>query len=85
MLILFKVRSDHDNLMRAICDSNDILSDAELGIVFSSLVSSHALTCTNEKYKSMEDRKLAMGLDGNEVGRVLMGEGERWSQVLAGM
>ncbi|KAJ9117153.1 hypothetical protein QFC20_000296 [Naganishia adeliensis] len=79
------VRSDHDNLMRAICDSNDILSDAELGIVFSSLVASHALTCTNEKYKSMEDRKVAMGLDGNEVGRVLMGEGERWSQVLAGM
>ncbi|KAJ9097670.1 hypothetical protein QFC21_004707 [Naganishia friedmannii] len=79
------VRADHDNLIRAICDSNEILSDAELGLVFSSLVSSHALTCTNEKYKAMEDRKVAMGLDGNEVGRVLMGEGERWSQVLAGM
>ncbi|KAJ9123931.1 hypothetical protein QFC22_000722 [Naganishia vaughanmartiniae] len=79
------VRADHDNLIRAICDSNEILSDAELGLVFSSLVASHALTCTNERYKAMEDRKVAMGLDGNEVGRVLMGEGERWSQVLAGM
>lgn len=33
----------------------------------------------------MEDRKLALGLDYNEVGRVLMGEGDRWSQALAGM
>jgi origin recognition complex subunit 1 len=80
-----QVRSDHDNLLRAIIDSNDILSHAELYLVFGSLLASHALTCSNEKYKNMEDRKIALGLDGNEVGRVLMGEGDRWSQALAGM
>ena len=80
-----QVRSDHDNLLRAISDSNDILSHSELYLVFNSLIASHALTCSNERYKNMEDRKVALGLDGNEVGRVLMAEGDRWSQALAGM
>lgn len=79
------LRADHDNLIRSISDSNDILNHAELFLVFSSLVASHALTCSNEKYRHMDDRKVAMGLDSNEVGRVLMGEGDRWNQVLAGM
>ncbi len=80
------MRSDHDNLLRAISDSNDILTNPELYLAFTSLLASHALTYdSHEKHKSMEDRKLALGMDANEVGRVLMAEGERWSQVLAGM
>lgn len=79
------VRADHDNLIRAICDSNDILNNAELSLVFSSLIASHALTCSHERHKHMDDRKVAMGMDSNEVGRVLMAEGDRWNQILAGM
>lgn len=83
LLAFHQMRSDHDNLLRAICESNKILSQAELLLVFSSLLASHAITYNpNERYKAMDDRKLALGMDANEVGRVLMSEGERWARML---
>ncbi len=68
-------------------DSPAILSNAELQMVFSSLLATRTLTYSNERYKIMDDRKLALGLgmDANEVGRVLMAEGESWARVLAGL
>jgi origin recognition complex subunit 1 len=82
-----QVCRDHDNLIKSMFDTPTMLSNAELQLVFSSLLATRTLTYSNEKYKVMNDRKLALGLgmDANEVGRVLMAEGEDWARVLAGL
>lgn len=79
------LRQDHDALTRALLERNDLLSDAELGLVRSSLVATHALTAAPDNYRSMEDRRLALGMEIGEVGRVLMNEGEGWRRALAGV
>lgn len=79
------LRQDHDALTRALLETNDLLSDAELGLVRSSLVATHALTAAPDNYRSMEDRRLALGMEIGEVGRVLMNEGEGWRRALAGV
>lgn len=79
------LRQDHDALTRALLESNDLLSDAELALVRTSLVAAHALTAAPDSYRSMEDRRLALGMEIGEVGRVLMNEGEAWRRALAGV
>ncbi|ORY35566.1 P-loop containing nucleoside triphosphate hydrolase protein [Naematelia encephala] len=78
------VRTDHDNLTRSLLDTNDILSTSELALVLSSLLATHALTCAWDLHKILDDRKVALGMEIGEVGRVLMGEGEAWRRALAG-
>ena len=78
------MRSDHDALTRSLLDSNDLLSSSELGLVFTSLLASHALTWAYDAYKNMDERRVALGLEIGEVGRVLMNEGEGWRRALAG-
>ncbi|ORX38507.1 P-loop containing nucleoside triphosphate hydrolase protein [Kockovaella imperatae] len=79
------IRSDHDALTRSLMESNDLLSPSELGLIFTSLVASHALTWAFDAYKILDDRKVALGLEIGEVGRVLMNEGEGWRRALAGV
>jgi origin recognition complex subunit 1 len=78
------VRTDHDALTRSLVDSNDLLSSAELAIVFSSLLATHALTWAYDLKQSYDDRKVALGMEIGEVGRILMNEGEAWRRALAG-
>ncbi|KAL1406326.1 Origin recognition complex, subunit 1 [Vanrija albida] len=79
------VRTDHDALTRSLAESNELLSDAELLLVRSSLVATHALTSAPDAYKAPEDRRLALGMEIGELGRVLMNEGEAWRRALAGI
>lgn len=79
------VRTDHDALTRSLAESNELLSDAELLLVRSSLVATHALTSAPDAYRAPEDRRLALGMEIGEVGRVLMNEGEAWRRALAGI
>ena len=78
------VRTDHDALTRSLAESNDLLSDAELALVRTSLLATHALTAAPDMYKSPDERRLALGMEIGEVGRVLMNEGEAWRRALAG-
>ncbi|WWC90716.1 uncharacterized protein L201_005653 [Kwoniella dendrophila CBS 6074] len=66
---------------------NILLSNSELFIVLTSLISSQALITSsmNEPYKSQEDKKFALNLEIGELGRVLMNEGESWRRALAGV
>lgn len=66
-------------------ESNDLLSSSELSLVFMSLVASHALTWAYDMHKHMDERKVALGMEIGEVGRVLMNEGEAWRRALAGV
>ena len=79
------IRTDHDALTRSLSESNDLLSNSELGLVFSSLVATHALTWAFDALKAGDDRKVALGMEISEVGRVLMNEGEGWRRALAGV
>lgn len=79
------LRQDHDALTRALLESNDLLSDAELGLVRVSLVATHALTAAPDGYRSLDDRRFALGMEIGEVGRVLMNEGDEWRRALAGV
>lgn len=79
-----QVRADHDALTRSLLESNDLLSPSELSLVFTSLIASHALTWAFDAHKAVDDRKVALGMEIGEVGRVLMGEGEGWRRALAG-
>lgn len=78
------LRADHDALTRSLAESNDLLSDAELALVRASLLATHALTAAPDIYKGGEERRVALGMEIGEVGRVLMGEGEGWRRALAG-
>ncbi|KAK4689006.1 origin recognition complex subunit 1, partial [Tremellales sp. Uapishka_1] len=78
------VRSDHDTLTRSLLDSNLLLSNSELLLVFTSLLATHGLTCAYDLHKSLDDRKVALGMEISEVGRVLMNEGDGWRRALAG-
>ena len=78
------MRTDHDALTRSLVDTNDLLSSAELAIVFSSLLATHALTWAYDLKQSYDDRKVALGMEIGEVGRILMNEGEAWRRALAG-
>jgi origin recognition complex subunit 1 len=60
------------------------LSNSELNLVFSSLLATHALTWAFDIHKAIEDRKIALGMEIGEVGRVLMNEGDAWRRALAG-
>ncbi|WVF72804.1 hypothetical protein IAT40_007622 [Kwoniella sp. CBS 6097] len=72
-----------------------LLSTSELALVFSSLLASHALVSTDHKTSAGggaggwggggDDKKVALGMEVGEVGRVLMGEGESWRRALAGV
>ncbi|WWD19059.1 hypothetical protein CI109_103517 [Kwoniella shandongensis] len=93
------VRSDHDALSRSLVfdptstagagagagGGDVLLSNSELALVLSSLISSHALVCSMEGYKGVDERKVALGMEVGEVGRVLMNEGEGWRRALAGV
>lgn len=78
------VRSDHDALTRSLAESNDLLSNAELALVFTSLLATHALTQAWSVRQAVDDRKVALGMEIGEVGRVLMNEGDAWRRALAG-
>ncbi|EIW67259.1 hypothetical protein TREMEDRAFT_33606 [Tremella mesenterica DSM 1558] len=78
------VRTDHDALTRSLLESDALLSSSELSLIFSSLVSTHALTWAYDPHRSPDERKVALGMDISEVGRVLMNEGEGWRRALAG-
>lgn len=78
------LRADHDALTRSLAESNDLLSDAELALVRASLLATHALTAAPDLYRGGEERRVALGMEIGEVGRVLMNEGEGWRRALAG-
>jgi origin recognition complex subunit 1 len=65
-------------------DSNDLLSTSELSLIFSSLLATHALTWAYDLKQSYDERKIALGMEIGEVGRVLMNEGDAWRRALAG-
>jgi origin recognition complex subunit 1 len=65
-------------------ESNDLLSPSELALVFASLLASHALTWAYDAHKAVDERKVALGMEIGEVGRVWMGDGEGWRRALAG-
>lgn len=77
------VRADHDALTRSL-ELGELLSDAELSLVRSSLLASHAITAAADQYRHADDRRVALGMEIGEVGRVLMNEGEGWRRALAG-
>jgi origin recognition complex subunit 1 len=79
-----QVRSDHDALTRSLLDTNDLLSNSELAIVLSSLLATHAMTQAYDSHKALDDRKVALGMEISEVGRILMHEGDEWRKALAG-
>lgn len=78
------VRTDHDALTRSLLDTNDLLSTSELSLIFSSLLATHAVTWQYDLKQSYDDRKVALGMEIGEVGRVLMNEGDAWRRALAG-
>lgn len=79
------IRSDHDALTRSLSESNELLTNSELVMVFTSLISTHALTWACDPLKAFDERKVALGMEISEVGRVLMNEGEGWRRALAGV
>jgi origin recognition complex subunit 1 len=78
------LRADHDALIRALAEDTEVLSDAELALVRASLLASHALTVSPDLYKGGDERRVALGMEIGEVGRVLMNEGDAWRRALAG-
>jgi len=80
----WQVRSDHDALTRSLLDTNNLLSNSELSIVLSSLLATHAMTQAYDHHKALDDRKVALGMEISEVGRILMNEGDEWRKALAG-
>ena len=80
-----QVRSDHDALTRSLLDTNDLLSNSELSIVLTSLLATHAMTQAFDSHKALDDRKIALGMEISEVGRILMNEGDEWRKALAGV
>lgn len=79
-----QVRSDHDALTRSLLDTNNLLSNSELSVVLSSLLATHAMTQAYDHHKALDDRKVALGMEISEVGRILMNEGDEWRKALAG-
>ncbi|KIR34736.1 origin recognition complex subunit 1 [Cryptococcus deuterogattii MMRL2647] len=89
------IRNDHDALMRSLAfDTSEqggrevapnLLSNSELALVLTSLTSSHALVCSADISKGVDERKVALGMEIGEVGRVLMNEGDSWRKALAGV
>ncbi|WVQ68072.1 uncharacterized protein L199_006278 [Kwoniella botswanensis] len=77
--------NNNNNQDGGVDDGNVLLSNSELNLILSSLLSSHALVIGTDPYKSMEDRKVVLGMEIGETGRVLMGEGESWRRALAGV
>jgi origin recognition complex subunit 1 len=65
-------------------DTNDLLSNSELAIILSSLLATHAVTQAQDSNRALDDRKVALGMEISEVGRVLMNEGDEWRRALAG-
>lgn len=65
-------------------DTNDLLSASELALLLSSLIATHAVTQAYDTKVSVDDRKVALGMEISEVGRVLMNEGDEWRKALAG-
>jgi len=80
-----QVRADHDALTRSLLERNDLLSNSELALIFSSLLATHAVTWAFDIHKALDDRKVALGMEIGEVGRVLMNEGDAWRRALAGV
>ena len=78
------IRTDHDALTRSLLDTNDLLSTSELSLIFASLVATHAVTWACDSKQSYDERKVALGMEIGEVGRVLMNEGDAWRRALAG-
>ncbi|CAK9782561.1 P-loop containing nucleoside triphosphate hydrolase protein [Cutaneotrichosporon oleaginosum] len=78
------LRADHDALTRALTDHTEMLSDPMLALLRAGLVASHALVVAPDLYKSGDERRLALGMEIGEVGRVLMNEGDEWRRALAG-
>ncbi|WVO13435.1 hypothetical protein L204_101051 [Cryptococcus depauperatus] len=64
---------------------NRILSNSELALVLSSLVSSHALACSSDISKGADEKTVALGMEIGEVGRVLMGQSDGWRRIMAGV
>lgn len=54
-------------------------------MVLTSLIASHAMTAATDTKIGMDDRRVALGMEIGEVGRVLMNEGEGWRRALAGV
>ena len=83
-LIGYQIRTDLDALTRSLLDTNDLLSASELALLLSSLIATHAVTQAYDTKVSVDDRKVALGMEISEVGRVLMNEGDEWRKALAG-
>ena len=79
-----QIHNDIDALTRSLLDGAELLTGSELALILASLTASHALTYNYDASKGLENRKLALGLESGEVGRVLMDEGESWRRALAG-
>jgi origin recognition complex subunit 1 len=43
------------------------------------------MTQALDSNKALDDRKVALGMEISEVGRVLMNEGDEWRRALAGV
>lgn len=80
-----QVRADHDALTRSLLECNDLLSNSELALIFTSLLATHAVTWAFDIHKALDDRKVALGIEIGELGRVLMNEGDAWRRALAGV
>ncbi|KAL7422761.1 Origin recognition complex, subunit 1 [Cryptotrichosporon argae] len=79
------VRTDHDALTRSLLDSADLLSTSELALVLASLLATHALTSPHaDAARAADDRRVALGMEIGETGRVLMALGDEWRRALAG-
>ncbi|ODN78741.1 hypothetical protein L202_04304 [Cryptococcus amylolentus CBS 6039] len=90
------VKDDHDALTRnlladtttgeaGVAADAALLSNAELAIVLSGLTSSHALLCSTDLSKGLDERKIALGMEVREVGTALTNEGDDWRRVMAGV
>lgn len=53
-------------------------------MILSSLLATHAVTQAYDAKVALDDRKVALGMEISEVGRVLMNEGDEWRKALAG-
>jgi len=42
------------------------------------------MTQAYDTHKALDDRKVALGMEISEVGRILMNEGDEWRKALAG-
>ncbi|WWC71564.1 uncharacterized protein I206_105522 [Kwoniella pini CBS 10737] len=74
-------------------NTNLLLSNSELLIILNSLISSHALIINNnnnnnqqeQQFKIFDEKKIILGLEIGECGRVLINQGENWRRALAGV